>query len=210
MLRNIPSLQKLLRQLQHIPYLASKNLYRVASHILSSEQDQVEQLCRAIMEAKEKVRPCKDCFNWVEFNSKDLVGLCSICSSDRRDRTKICVVETWHDLLAIEKTDDYYGLYHILGGALSPLEGIGPDDLTVDTLVRRVRESEATESPVKEIILATNPTPEGEATASFIASKLEDTKVETSRLASGIPIGYSLEQMDRVTIHKALSGRRPF
>ena len=208
MLKKIPSLQKLVRQLQHIPYLASKNLYRVAAHILSSERAQVEQLCNAILEAKDKVLPCKECFNWLEKAVES--DLCTICMCDRRDRSKICVVETWHDLLAIEKTDDFYGLYHILGGALSPLEGIGPDDLTVDVLVRRVQESAKGDLPVKEIILATNPTPEGEATASYIASMLEAQQVKTSRLASGIPIGYSLEQMDSVTIHRALLGRRPF
>ena len=201
MLRNIPSLQKLIRQLQHIPYLASKNLYRVAAHILSSDKERVKYLCDAILDAREKIKPCKQCFNWLEHGD-----LCSICSSDRRDKSKICVVETWHDLIAIEKTDDYNGLYHVLGGSLCPLEGIGPDDLTVDALVKRIR-GESFE--VIEVILATNPTPEGEATASFIASKLEGTP-KISRLASGIPIGYSLEQMDKVTIHKAMVGRRPF
>jgi recombination protein RecR len=210
MLRNIPSLRKLIRQLQHIPYLASKNLYRVAAHILSSDKERVRHLCDAILEAREKIKPCKECFNWLEHGD-----ICSICSSDRRDKSKICVVETWHDLIAIEKTDDYNGIYHVLGGSLCPLEGIGPDDLTVTALLKRVEVGEVT-----ELILATNPTPEGEATASFIASKIASSrevisevgegKPKISRLASGIPIGYSLEQMDKVTIHKALAGRRPF
>jgi recombination protein RecR len=199
MLKHIPSLHRLTRQLQRVPYLASKNLYRVAAHFLSSEKKQVEQLCQAILDAKNNIRPCKICFNWTESND-----LCNICASDRRDKSSICVVESWHDLLAIEKADEYMGLYHVLGGALSPLEGIGPDDLTIDKFIKRI-ETERCE----EVIFATNPTPEGEATASFIASKLrQDLRI--SRLASGVPIGSSLEYMDRVTIHKALLGRQPF
>ena len=207
MIKHIPSLQKLIRQLQHVPYLASKNLYRVASYFLSSDKKQVEQLCEAIMEVKKNIQPCSVCFNWTENRQP-----CAICADQRRNRHSICVVETWHDLLAIEKVDDYTGLYHILGGSLCPLEGVGPDDLTIDQLVARVDDS------VKELILATNPTPEGEATASLIASRLaeigvtfrEGVSLKITRLASGIPIGSSLEYMDRVTIHKALSGRRPF
>ena len=203
MLKHIPTLQRLVRQLQHVPYLASKNLYRVAAHFLSSDRKQVEQLCQAILEAKDKVKPCITCFNWTENED-----LCKICSSDRRDKSYICVVETWHDLLAIERSEDYDGVYHVLGGSLCPLEGVGPDNLTINKLLKRVNNT------VKEIIFATNPTPEGEATASFIASKLDDKQkqghLKISRLASGIPIGSSLEYMDRVTIHKALSGRQPF
>lgn len=199
MFRHMPSLQKLVRQLQHVPYLASRNLYRIAAHFLSRDKKDVEELCKAIMEARERVSPCKICYNWTENSD-----LCIICASDRRDKCSICVVETWHDLIAIEKSEDYNGVYHVLGGALYPLEGIGPDDLTIDQLVDRIDDS------VKEVIIATNPTPEGEATASFIASRIEGKSVVLSRLASGIPIGSSLEYMDRVTIHKALSGRQPF
>lgn len=199
MLKHIPSLQRLIRQLQHVPYLASKNLYRVAAHFLTSDKKQVEQLCQAILDARERVRPCALCCNWTEEGE-----FCPICSSKNRDRSSICVVETWHDLMAIEKSDDYSGVYHVLGGSLSPLEGIGPDNLTIDALLDRI------DGTVKEVIFATNPTPEGEATASFIASKMEGKGLIISRLASGIPIGSSLEYMDRVTIHKAMSGRQPF
>lgn len=195
----LPSLQRLLRQLQNVPYLASKNLYRVAAYFLSSDQKSIDQLCTAILEAKKNIRPCKICFNWAEGDA-----LCEICSLSVRDKASICVVETWHDLMAIERSGDYKGVYHVLGGALCPLEGIGPDNLTVDALVKRVDDS------IEELIFATNPTPEGEATASFIVSKLEGKEVKISRLASGIPIGSNLEYMDRVTIYKALSGRRPF
>jgi len=199
-LKGVPSLQKLVRQLQNIPYLASKNLYRVAAHILSSDTSKVEQLCSIMLEAKKNVVPCKICFNWAEGSE-----LCKICLSDRREKSTICVVETWHDLLAIEKTENFNGLYHVLGGALCPLEGIGPDNLHIEPLLERIDDS------IKEIIFATNPTPEGEATASFIASRLESNQgLVVSRLASGIPIGSSLEYMDKVTIYKAMAGRQPF
>lgn len=200
MFKNIPSLDRLVRQLQNIPYLASKNLYRVASHILSSNKSDVERLCESILDAKSKVTQCKLCCNWVEGSDE-----CLVCSSDKRDRKTICVVETWHDLLAIEKAQDYNGVYHVLGGSLCPLEGIGPDDLSIEKLVNRINGSD-----VKEIIMATNPTPEGEATASFIASRVDSSNIKISRLASGVPIGSCLEYMDRVTIHRAISGRRPF
>lgn len=199
MLKQLPSLQKLIRQLQNVPYLASKNLYRVAVYFLSVEEKRAEQLCTAILDAKKKIKPCVNCFNWTEEAS-----LCSICTSNKRNISTICVVETWHDLIAIEKSGNYNGLYHVLGGSLCPLEGIGPDDLNINSLISRIDEK------ISEIIFAINPTPEGEATASFIASKLEGKSISISRLASGIPIGSSLEYMDKVTIHKALSGRIPF
>jgi recombination protein RecR len=126
-----------------------------------------------------------------------------LCSSPGRDKTTICVVETWLDLQAIEKMGDFRGVYHVLGGALCPLEGIGPDNLSINALIKRITPD------VRELIFATNPTPEGEATASFISSKIM-MPVAVSKLASGVPIGSSLEYMDRITIHKALSGRRPF
>ena len=201
MFRSLPSLQKLVHRLQRVPYLASKNLYKVAAYFLKTDQAEVEQICHAILEAKRRIKYCKLCFNWVEGQP-----ICSICSSTKRDKSVICVVETWHDLFAIEKIGDYNGLYHVLGGALCPLEGIGPDDLAIEPFLKRI------DSSIKEIIFATNPTPEGEATASFISSKLEDKKnsFAVSKLASGVPIGSTLEYMDRVTIHNALSGRRPF
>ena len=199
MLKELPSLQHLIRQLQNVPYLASKNIYRIAMYFVYSDEKKIEQLCAAIIEAKKKIKICSICCNWTESGN-----LCSFCASTRRDKSIICVVETWHDLLAIEKVGEFNGVYHVLGGALCPLEGVGPDDLHIDSLIKRVDDS------VKEIILATNPTPEGEATASFISSKVEGRSLIVSRLASGIPIGSSLEYMDKVTIHNALSGRRLF
>jgi recombination protein RecR len=201
MFQDLPSLQKLIRQLQKVPYLASKNIYRVAAYFLNNQTKDIEQFCRVLMEAKKNIKNCSICFNWTE--GKDC---CDVCSSDKRDKSIICVVETWHDLMAIEKTGGYLGVYHVLGGALCPLEGIGQEDLNIDSFFKRLNKN------IKEVIFATNPTPEGEATASFISSKLDDMdlNISISKLASGVPIGSCLEYMDRVTIHKALSGRRPF
>ncbi len=199
MFGQLPVLQKLVRQLQHIPYLASKNVYKVAAYFLKSDIKTVEQLCRTILEAKQTIKLCSRCFTWTEG-----MDICGICSSSRRDSSVICVVETWHDLLAIEKAGEYQGHYHVLGGSLCPLEGIGPDNLRINELVIRI------DASIKELIFATNPTPEGEATASYIATKISHVPVSISRLASGVPIGSSLEFMDRVTIGKALQGRRPF
>ena len=198
MLGKLPSLQKLINQLRHVPYLASKNVYRVALHMLTAEKESIEQLCGAIWKAKERVHACKACGNWAEGSE-----FCSVCSSPRRDKTVICVVEGWPDLYAIERAGEFNGVYHVLGGSLCPLEGIGPDQLRIKELVARVEAGD-----IFEIIFATNPTPEGEATVSYLLSKLPKEGLVYSRLASGVPTGAALAYMDRTTIHKALSGRR--
>jgi recombination protein RecR len=199
MFAQLPVFQQLIRQLQRIPYLASKNVYKVAIYFLTSDQKAIENLCATIIEAKKAIRPCVRCFNWTEG-----AELCTICASQKRDQSIICVVETWYDLFALENAGEYRGVYHVLGGALCPLEGVGPDQLTIPAFLSRLDDS------VKEIIFATNPTPEGEATASYIWSKMNKKSINVSKLASGVPIGSSLEYMDRVTIGKALLGRRPF
>jgi len=199
MLRGLPSLQKLINQLRHIPYLASKNVYRVALHFLSASSPKVEQLWRAIEQARSNIQRCEICNNWAEGAAR-----CIICADARRDMSTICVVEQWSDLYAIERAGEYDGVYHVLKGVLSPLEGIGPSDLAIDALSVRIRNG-----GVKEVIFATSQTPEGEATISFILSKLSDTSAVYSRLASGVPTGASLAYMDRTTIHRALIGRRP-
>ena len=199
MLTHLPSLQILVRHLQRVPYLASKNIYRVADYFLKSEQQSLEQFCQVLLAAKKQIKACTVCYNWAERGD-----LCAVCASSRRETKLICVVETWLDLIAIEKAGGYNGLYHVLGGALCPLDGIGPAQLTIVQLLERLENHQG------ELIFATNPTPEGEATASYISSKLKNSDLSISRLASGVPTGSSLEQMDRITIHKALSGRRPF
>jgi len=198
--KGLPHLEKLIRRLQRIPYLASKNIYRVALYFLETRNEDIDLLCEAIINAKKHITKCKMCCNFSESAS-----LCSLCSDKKRDSSHICIVETWHDLMAIEKAGGYKGLYHILGGALCPLEGVGVDDLTINMFIDRLKKSD-----IKEVIFATNPTPEGEATASYIASKIQDFPCTISKLASGVPIGSSIDAMDRVTVYKALMGRRPF
>jgi recombination protein RecR len=200
MLKDLPSLERLVRLLQRVPYLASKNIYPVALHFISLDEEGLKKVCDALVQAQKTVKKCSICFNFVEG---DIV--CSLCTNPSRDKTVVCVVETWHDLLALEKAGGYKGLYHILGGALSPLEGITVDKLTISQLLKRVEGTE-----VQELIFATNPTPEGEATASYIVSKCNNASLKTSKLASGVPIGSHLQAMDRVTVYKALQNRRPF
>jgi len=199
MFDDVPSLVKLLRGLQQIPYLASKNIYRVASHFLKMDQAQIDQFCTMLKGTHNSISYCSTCFALREIDRE-----CSYCSSSRRDQGVICVVETWQELLTIEKTGGYGGVYHVLGGAICPLDGIGPEDLNINQLVSRIDDA------TKEVILATNQTPEGEATASYIASKFKNKNVSVSCLARGIPVGSSLEYMDRLTVYKALSERRPF
>ena len=200
MLEDLPTLAHLLKILQQVPYLASKNLYRVAAHFLEMQPQQIAQFCAALEVAKQRLKKCESCFYWQEASAS-----CIFCSSSKRDQTIVCVVETWQEILAIEKTRGYLGVYHVLGGSISPLEGIGAEDLTIDNLLVR-----AENGIVKEFILATNQTPEGEATATYIARKLKGKNIIISCLARGLPVGSSLEGMDRLTIFKALSERRPF
>jgi recombination protein RecR len=200
MLEELPTLAHLLKVLQQVPYLASKNLYRVAAHFLEMQPQQVTQFCATLEAAQRKLKKCTMCFYWQE-----IADACVFCSSSRRDQTIVCVVETWQEILAIEKTKGYLGVYHVLGGSISPLEGIGSEDLTIDALITRVGDG-----IIKELILATNQTPEGEATATYIARKLKGKDIAISCLARGLPVGSSLEGMDRLTVFKALSERRPF
>lgn len=197
----LPHLQQLLRQLQQVPYLASKNLYRVAHYILEMEPRRFEQFMGILAEAHAHLHKCEQCFAWKEREQS-----CAWCAHPKRDQGIICVVETWHDLCAIEKTGAFTGVYHVLGGAICPLEGRGPEDLTIEPLLERVQQGG------KEIILALNQTPEGEATAAYIVRRLEHVTHEAaiSCLSRGLPVGSCLEMMDRLTIFKALSERRSF
>ena len=200
MQNELPSLDTLLKTLQQVPYLASKNLYRVASYFLHMKPERVDYFCRVLQEAKKNLHKCSVCFAWKEKESS-----CFFCSCSRKNQAVVCVVETWQELLVIERAGGYNGVFHVLGGAICPLDGIGPEDLSIDSLLKRVDKK-----GVQEIILATNQTPEGEATAAFIASKLKNSSVKISCLARGVPVGSSLEYMDRLTVYKALSERRPF
>lgn len=200
MLHELPSLLKLLTALQHVPFLASKNIYRVGAYFLHMDQSKIEQFCAVLIEARNNITMCQNCFFWVERDKS-----CSLCHAKKRDASVVCVVETWQELLTIEKTGGYAGMYHVLGGVICPLDGVGPEDLTIEQLVVRVDRG-----GIAEIILATNQTPEGEATAAYIAKKLHGKSLKISCLARGIPVGSSLEYMDRLTVFKALTERRPF
>lgn len=201
MIDKIPALARLCRELQRIPYLASKNLYRVATYFLTENPERIEQLCKTLLAARESIEHCSRCFVWQERGRP-----CVFCDDPKRDKKTVCIVETWQDLIAIEKTEGYKGLYHVLGGVISPLEGVCADDLSIAPLVERV----STGTECQEVILALNQTPEGEATAAFIARKLKPSSVKVSCLARGVPVGSHLEMMDKLTVYKALSERRPF
>jgi recombination protein RecR len=199
MIDKLPTLNRLLKQLQRVPYLASKNLYRVAHHFLEMDERAMQEFCRSLTDLLAQVVKCSQCSAWKERDRG-----CSFCDDPKRDRSVICVVESWHDLYALERSCCYQGLYHVLGGALSPLDGIGPDNLAIDSLLQRMQ------GECKEIILAMNQTPEGEATAALVARKLQSTSVTITCLARGMPVGSSLEFMDKSTLHKAITERRNF
>lgn len=189
-------ISRLIAELSRLPGIGQRTAQRLAFHILRSPDDQAFALADAIREVKEKVGLCEVCSNLAEG------PLCQICTDERRDRSLICVVEEPSDVIPVERTGEYRGLYHVLGGALSPIDGVDPEDLKVAELVKRVDSG-----GVEEVVLATNPTTTGEATAQHIADLLAG-KTKVTRLASGLPVGADLEHADEVTIGKALAGRR--
>jgi recombination protein RecR len=189
--------QDLIDELGRLPGVGPKSAQRIAFHLLKVEPADADRLARAIHEVKAKVHFCKVCFNVAEGE------LCRICRDTRRDPTLVCVVEEPRDLVAVERTQEFKGRYHVLGGAISPIEGIGPDDLRIRELLRRL-ESEG----VREVILATNPNIEGEATAMYLARLLTPLGVRVTRIASGLPVGGDLEYADEITLGRAFAGRR--
>jgi len=191
-----PSVDNLIAQLARLPGVGRRTAQRLAFHLLKASPGDAMALADAIREVKERVRPCVECYGLAEDER------CPICADTRRDRTLICVVEAPQDTEPIERTAAFRGVYHVLGGALSPIDGVDPDDLRIGELVRRVDEG-----GVEEVILATNPTVTGEATASYVANLLRE-KTRVTRLASGLPVGGDLEFADEVTLGRALAGRR--
>jgi len=191
-----PSVENLVTQLTKLPGIGRRTAQRLAFHILSTQAEDALALSRAIDEVKARVRFCRECGNLTEDE------LCDVCADARRDRSVICVVEQPVDVVSVERTGEYQGLYHVLGGALSPLDGVEPSDLRIDGLLARVAAN-----GVSEVVLATNPTMTGEATAAYLADRLRVT-VRVTRLASGLPVGGDLEYADEVTLGRALSGRR--
>ncbi len=190
-------IQDLIDELGRLPGIGPKGAQRIAFYILAADKADVERLAATLREVTEKVRFCEVCFNISEEER------CRVCRDPRRDRSAICVVEESKDVMAIERTHEFRGLYHVLGGAISPIDNVGPADLHIRELLTRLQDSTIT-----EVILATDPNLEGEATATYIARLLGGTGVTVSRLASGLPVGGDLEYADEVTLGRAFSGRR--
>ena len=187
---------RLIEELQRLPGIGPKGAQRLAFHILKTPREQTDRLVVALRDVKERVTYCSICNNITD------VDPCAYCSSDARDPRTICVVEEPQNVAAIEKTREFRGLYHVLMGAISPLQGIGPDDLKIKGLLGRIG------AGVDEVILATNPNVEGEATAIYLARLLKPLGVKVTRIATGVPVGSDLDYADEVTMHKAMEGRR--
>ncbi|MGI8562817.1 MAG: recombination mediator RecR [Candidatus Dormibacter sp.] len=192
-------LEQLIRELSRLPSVGPKTAQRLAFFILRSDRSQAEALAQAVMDVKSRIGYCEECWNIAEGRR------CSICLSPRREPTQLCVVETPLDLLAVERTAEYHGLYHVLHGVISPIDGVGPADIHVPELVERVRSG-----GVREVIIATDADIEGEATAVYLLRALSPLGVQVTRPAHGLPVGGDLEYADELTLARALSGRRAF
>jgi recombination protein RecR len=198
-----PPVQRLISELSKLPGVGARTAQRLAFHILRASGEDASALAEAITEVKEKIGLCEVCFNLTDEPR------CRICEDQRRDHALICVVEEPSDVIPVERTHEYHGVYHVLGGALSPIDGVDPEDLKIAELFARV--SAGTEAgPVREVVLATNPTTTGEATALHLAEELRERapQVKVTRLASGLPVGSDLEYADEVTLGKAFAGRQ--
>jgi recombination protein RecR len=194
----VTALERIIESLSRLPGLGRKSASRLAYYLLRADGAFVQTLARDLRELKEKIRNCPVCGNYTEEIP------CRICSDPQRDRSTLCVVEEPKDLLSVESTHQYHGLYHVLMGVISPIDGIGPESLRVDSLLARVAKE-----GIREVIIATNPTVEGDTTAVYLASRLKELPVTATRLALGLPVGGDLEYADRLTLARALEGRRP-
>lgn len=192
-----PSIAALIQAFSRLPGIGRKTAQRLAFHVIDMDSDSAVAFAEAILDAKRKIRYCERCFNITEHD------ICDICADMRREDTQLCVVESARDVLAIENTKEYNGYYHVLHGAISPMDGIGPNDIKIRELIVRLQGDRT-----QEVILATNPTIEGEATAMYISKLLKGTDIKVTRLAHGIPVGGDLEYADEITLAKALEGRR--
>ncbi len=193
---NLASLQNLIDQFERMPGIGNKTAQRLAFYILGLSEDEAQEFSNAVMEAHTKIKRCKICCDLADEE------LCPICQNDARDKSTICVVEDSRDVVAIERTHEYNGTYHVLHGAISPMDNIGPEQITIKELLARLNTTE-----VKEVIMATNPTVEGEATAMYISKLLKPMGITVTRLAYGVPVGSSLEYADEVTLTRAMEGR---
>ncbi|MBR0416195.1 MAG: recombination protein RecR [Firmicutes bacterium] len=191
-------LNRLIAELSKLPGIGGKTAQRLAFHILSMPDEEAKGIAEAIVAAKENMHYCSVCGNLTDTDP------CDICSDTSRDKTTICVVENPRDVSAMERVKEYHGLYHVLNGAISPMDGIGPDDINLRSLIVRLQENDE----IKEVILATNPNIEGEATAMYIARLLKPAGIKVSRIAHGLPVGGDLEYADEETLYRAMEGRR--
>ena len=196
MILTAESIEQLAEQFAQLPGIGRKTAHRLALYVVKMQREEVDTLARALVNVKDKVRYCSICSNITEDDP------CPICANTKRDRTAICVVEEPTDVLALERTNEFKGLYHVLGGALSPLDGIGPEDLRIKELLRRIEAS-----TIEEIILALNPDVEGEATTLYISKLLKPLGLKVTRIARGLPVGTDLEFADEATLGRALEGR---
>ena len=189
--------ERLITELSKLPSIGPRTAQRIAFHVVRGKKEDAFGLAEALREVKERIKPCSRCFNLTEAEE------CEICRDARRDRTAICVVEDPYDIGPIERTNEYRGLYHVLGGALSPLDGVEPEDLRIAELLTRIEEE-----GTRELVIATNPNTTGEATAMFIAQEVKGSPVRVTALASGLPVGGDLEYADEVTLGRAFAARR--
>lgn len=192
-----PSIEKLIECFEKLPSIGHKTAIRLAFHMLNATKDETYEFIKAIEDAKNNLKYCSQCFNISDTDP------CPICSNPKRDLSIICVVEDVKDIIAMEKTHEFKGVYHVLHGTISPMNGIGPDDIKIRELLLRLNNSD-----VKEVIIATNPRVEGEATALYLARIINSLGVKVTRIAHGIPVGGDLEYTDEITLTKALEGRR--
>jgi recombination protein RecR len=197
-LQHAQPISRLIQELARLPGIGEKTASRLALYILRSSRESAEALARAILEVKEKIHLCRQCFNLTDQD------LCRICQDGRRNQEMVCVVSGPEDLMALERSGGYQGLYHLLHGVLSPLEGIGPQDLRIEELLGRLRGGK-----IQEVILATNPSVEGEATAQYLAQVIKPLGVRVTRIARGVPMGGDLQYIDQVTLTKSLENRSP-
>ncbi|MCM1544573.1 MAG: recombination mediator RecR [Ruminococcus sp.] len=194
---NVASLARLIEQFERMPGIGHKSAQRLAFYVLNMKQSEAEAFSKAILDAHQKIKKCTKCCNLAEDE------LCPICKSSNRDESIVCVVEDPRDVLAFERTHEFNGTYHVLHGVISPMNGIGPEDITIKELLNRIGDGK-----IAEVVMATNPTVEGEATAMYISRLLKPMGITVSRLAYGVPVGAELEYADEVTLTRALEGRR--
>ena len=192
-----PSIEKLIESFEKLPSIGHKTAARLAFHVLEQTPEQTQDFINSIINAKKNLKYCSICYNISDTDP------CPICGNEKRDGTKICVVEDVRDIIAMEKTHEFRGVYHVLHGSISPMNGIGPDDIKIKELLARLMDGK-----VKEVILATNPRVEGEATAMYLSKLIKPLGITVTRIAHGIPVGGDLEYTDEITLTKALEGRR--